>query len=305
MNIRIHIFLLNEYILGYNIIGDGMNYRKKHLKLKKVLFIAVLVICFIMGYIANIVMTNRNLSVPEKAIKDGVLTIQKVISYPFDFVINKIKISKEKAKIYNEYVEQQEQLSMYDQIITENKELKKQIQELQELLNIDTTLIGYETINASVISRDLSYWGDNLIIDKGQNDGIVPGMAVVVAKGLIGKVVQTTTYSSTVRLLTSDIDDKISVKIQNGDNYAYGILTKYNNSSNTYSITSISQDVSVPLNSIVTTTGMGDIYPAGIIVGYIYDVSRDNFDLYKIFEMKTFADFNNINYVKVLKRSNI
>ena len=84
--------------------------------------------------------------------------------------------------------------------------------------------------------------------------------------------------------------------------YAYGILTKYDDYSNTYSITSISQDVSIPIDSVVTTTGMGDIYPSGIIVGYIHGISKDNFDLYRILEMKTFADFNDINYVKVLKR---
>ena len=279
--------------------------KRKRLNVKRIFFISGLILCFIIGYIANIVTSNRSLSVPEKAIKDGILTIQKVISYPIDLVITKANIAKEKNRVYDEYAKLKEEYSNYEQLKIENEELKKHIKELQKLNDIDNTLINFESINASIIGRDLAYWSDNIIIDKGQNDGILMNMPVVVADGLIGKVVKTTTYTSTVRLLTSNSKDKISVKIQNGDFYSYGILDKYDIDTNTYSITSISQNVDIPLGAAITTTGMGDIYPAGIIVGYVSGFSKDHFDLYRVYEMQSNVDFNNINYVKVLKRDNL
>ncbi len=266
------------------------------------LFAIGLVVSLIIGYILNVTISTRNLSMPEKAIKDGILTIQRVISYPIDFIANKIEVSKEKKHMYEEYNNLKKELELYQDIQNENEELRKHIDELQSLLDIDKNLIDYESINATVIGRDLAYWSDNIIINKGENAGITVNMPVVVSGGLIGKVVKTSMYNSTVKLLTAN-NDKISVKIKTDNQYAYGILDGYDGS--TYTISGISQNFEIIEGATITTTGMGDIYPAGIVVGKVSGISKDNFDLSKIIEMTSDVDFNNISYVKVLKRGTV
>lgn len=280
-------------------------YRKKQKeKRNKIIIICVLIFCLITGFIINVVMTDRNLTIFEKTIKDSILTVQKILAFPIDFVANKISENNEKNKMYEKYIELENQVKENEKYKVENEELKKQLSDMKELLNINDTIAEYTYLNANVINRNLDYWNDTLIINKGEHDGITKDMPVVIGTNLIGKVISTTTFNSTVRLITAtDVVDKISVKIKNGDDYIYGILNGYNKENDTYTIEGISQNAKIENGSIVTTTGMGDIFPAGIVIGKITGINTDTFDLSNVLEMKSDVNFDNINYVTVLRRN--
>ena len=206
--------------------------------------------------------------------------------------------------MYKEYESMKEDLSKTNSLISENTELKRQLEETKKLLNLKNSLEGYEVINATVIARDINLWNDTITIDKGENDNVAIGMPVVVSEGLIGKVVQTTFFTSTIRLMTSNnSSDKISVMVNTGDYYVYGILSNYNKETKNYIIEGISQNSNISNDSRVTTTGMGDIFPSGIVIGKVTGINTDNFDLASVLEVQSLVNFDNINYVTVLKRS--
>ena len=280
-------------------------YRKKQKeKRNKIIIISTLIICLIVGIIVNIVNTNRQLTIFEKTIKDSILTVQKVLAFPIDFIVNKINDNNEKNQMYDKYQELEKQIEENEKYKIENEELKKQLEDMKKLLDINDTIAEYTYINANVISRNLDYWADTIIINKGEYEGITKDMPVVIGTNLIGKVISTTTFNSTVRLITAtDVVDKISVKIKNKDTYVYGILNGYNIENNTYTIEGISQTIEIENGSLVTTTGMGDIFPSGIVIGKITGINTDNFDLSNVLEMQSDVDFNNINYVTVLRRN--
>jgi rod shape-determining protein MreC len=279
-----------------------MRKRKKLDKNKYVLII--LIIFVIIGFIVNIFMTNRNLTIFEKAIKDSIYTVERVILIPIDYIGNKIKETKEMKSVYEEYKNISENEN--DSIELENEELKKQLSQMKDLLQLNETLYEYDYINATVISRNINFWSDTVVIDKGQSSGIVINLPVVVKEGLIGKVISTTEYTSTVRLLTANnSNDKISVKIKNNDEYMYGLLNGYDSKTDKYIIEGVSYSKDIKLDSIVTTTGMGDLFPSGIAIGYVSGISTDQFDLANIIEVTSLVDFDDINYVTVLKRGSL
>ncbi len=280
-------------------------YRKKQKdKRNKIIISCIIIFCLIVGFIVNVVVTERELTIFEKAIKDSVLTVQKILGYPIEFITNKIDENKEKDKMYEEYQKLQQEVADNNHYKIENEELKKQFEEMKELLKINDTLAEYTELTAVVINRDLGYWYDTITINKGEHDGVTIGMPAVVGEGLIGKVISTTTFNSTIRLITAtDVVDKISVKIQNGNKYVYGILSSYDSETKTHIIEGISQTEEIENGAIVTTTGMGDIFPAGVMIGKITGVRTDTFDLSNVLEMKSEVDFDNINYVTLLKRN--
>lgn len=280
-------------------------YRKKQKdKRNKIIISCIIIFCLIVGFIVNVVVTDRELTIFEKAIKDSVLTVQKILGYPIEFITNKIDENKEKDKMYEEYQKLQQEVADNNHYKIENEELKKQLEEMKELLKINDTLAEYTELTAVVINRDLGYWYDTITINKGEHDGVTIGMPAVVGEGLIGKVISTTTFNSTIRLITAtDVVDKISVKIQNGNKYVYGILSSYDSETKTHIIEGISQTEEIENGAIVTTTGMGDIFPAGVMIGKITGVRTDTFDLSNVLEMKSEVDFDNINYVTLLKRN--
>lgn len=281
-----------------------MYHNKRKEKKLKIIIICGLIVFLIIGFVINALVTNRNLTIFEKAIKDSILTIENFLSIPIDYIHNKVIESKDKNSMYESYSNLENQIKEYEKYKIENEELKKQLDDMKELLNIDETIAEYSYLNANVISRNIDYWNDTIIINKGEHDGIESGMPVVVGMNLVGKVISTSTFNSTVRLLTTtNIVDKISVKINNNGNYVYGILNGYNKETDTYIIEGISQNVEIGNDSIVTTTGMGDIYPSGIVIGNVTGITTDTFDLSKILEVKSNVDFDNVNYLTVLRRN--
>ena len=53
---------------------------------------------------------------------------------------------------------------------------------------------------------------------------------------------------------------------------------------------------------MVYTSGLGGIFPSGILIGEVSEITTDSYDLAKIIKVSPSADFNDINFVSVLKR---
>lgn len=275
----------------------------KKLEKKYIILIVLLFIAIFLGVITKIVNDDRKLNPIEKGIKDTVISINKVINIPINFIKNKAREAKEKEDLYAKYLDLKKKVDEYYLNVAEINELEEENKELRKMLDIDKTLLDYTYLNATVINRNIGYWYNTITINKGSSSGIKENIAVITSDGLIGKVIKTTNFSSTIKLLTSDeVDSKISIKIKIGDKYIYGLLTSYNKKENLFTIEGISDNMEIPVDSLVTTTGMGDIFPSGILIGKVKSVGTDNFDLAKIVKVKSNVDFNDIKFVTVLKR---
>lgn len=189
-------------------------------------------------------------------------------------------------------------------LTNENAELKKEITELKNTINITDMLSDHVIVTSNVVNRNIGYFFDTITINKGSNSGINDNMAVIASTGLIGKTIHVSEYYSDVLLLTNEQMGKISVKINNGnDNFVYGLLTGYNSENNVYYIEGISKTTNVNIGTTVTTTGMGDIFPSGILIGKVSNITTDHFDLAKRVEVTPAVNINDFTVVSVLKRN--
>ena len=142
---------------------------------------------------------------------------------------------------------------------------------------------------------------DSLIVDKGSDEGISNNMAVVSGGALVGITSNVSHFNSNVILLTnSKFPVNISVKIKLDDRYVYGILNKY--SDGLYEVMGIVENVDIPSGSKVVTTGLGNLFPSGLLVGYVDSIETDNFDLSKVVKVKSNVSFDDISYVTIVKR---
>ena len=174
---------------------------------------------------------------------------------------------------------------------------------MKKILDLNNTLSSEEFLNATVINRNLGYCFNTITIDKGSSNGVKVDMPVIVSECLVCKVISTTAFNSTVKLLTNeDRNNKISVKINIGQKFVYGLLTDYDQKKNCFIIEGIDQNVDIPIDSIVTTTGLGNLFPSGIMVGKVKNIETDNFDLAKIVEIESAVDFNDLSFVTILRR---
>lgn len=278
-------------------------YNKRRFNKRYLFILVVVAIALVLVVLAASLKEERDLNPVEKVAKDTITVVLKVVSAPFNFVKDKIDEAIEKNNIYEKYKELQNKEEQVDSVISQNENLKNEISKLKDTLELNTILSDKVYLNATVVSRNIGYWYDEITIDKGIKNGIEKGMAVVTPKGLIGQITKVSNYSSTVKLLSNEnMSDKISVKINIGDDYVYGLISKYDSKTNTYTVEGISENVDITEGADVVTTGMGTIFPSGLMVGKVKGVTTDNFDLSKVVEVEASVDFDDLDYVTVLKR---
>ena len=143
-----------------------------------------------------------------------------------------------------------------------------------------------------------------LTIDKGSHNGIKEGMVVINSTGLIGKITNVSTFSSDVKLITTnDTNNKISVTVTNGDTKLTGIINGYDYKKGLLTVEGISNTATVNNGDYVYTSGLGGVFPSGILIGKVEGITTDVYDLSKIINVKPSAKFDDINFVTVLKRN--
>ncbi len=277
--------------------------KKKQFDKRYLLILVIVVIALALIILAISLKKDRNLSFPERIIKDSGITVLKIVNTPFKAVKNKLDEAHEKNNIYKKYEKIKKKTDEMDKVKASNKNLENEVNKLKEALKLNNLLSDKVACNATVVSRNVGYWFDEITIDKGKKDGILKNMAVVTSKGLIGRVIKVSNHYSTVKLLSNDnMSNKISVKIAVNGDFVYGLISKYDSKTNTYTVEGISQNVEIPEGADVVTTGMGTTFPSGLLIGKVKKITKDNFDLSKVVEVNSSVNFDDIDYVTVLKR---
>lgn len=277
--------------------------KKNNIPKKYILVIIIILIIILLVIFSVTLKEDRKLNKVESLFKDGFTYIENIITYPFNYVNDNIKSYKKLKDVEKNNDVLETSIDRIDSIEAENIELRRQLDALKDELNISYTLSDYEYLNATVISRNVGYWYNKLTINKGSYNGVEKDMVVISSKGLIGRVVKTSTFTSDVRLITtSDTNNKISVHVSNGDNNLYGVINGYDYKNSVLELEGISNTKDVNVGDYVYTSGLGGIFPAGILIGTVTEITTDSYDLAKIMKVTPSVDFNDINYVSILKR---
>lgn len=259
-------------------------YRRKKKITKMTVFVGIVIVLILISL--SVLLPKSNF-INKSLLKDSTIILNKIVMYPFT------SLTKEKNTNHNEsYVIQK----------NVNESLEKEIQELKEALELNKTLTEYTSINATILSRNKSYWYNTITIDKGKKDGITEDMAVITSKGLIGKISSVSLTSSEIKLITSDdINFKVSIVINTNDVDNFAILNGYDSKTNLIKATGIDKTTNINIGDKVLTSGLGKKFPAGIYIGTVEKIESDKYNLSKTVHIKTYQNFNDIHYVTVLK----
>lgn len=279
-----------------------MNRRKQKEKNIKI-FLIILVVVVVVALIAYAIKNEKKLNSVEVITKDFVVEVQQLIYSPFKGISRFINDIASLGDVLEENKILKSNVEKIESLEAENIELKQEIEKLKEELDVDYVLTDYNYLNATVVSRNSMYWYNNLSVDKGSKNGVEEGMVVINSTGLIGKVTNVGKYSADVKLITStDTSNKISVIVTNGDDNLVGVINGYNYEEGYLEVEGISNTETVAVGDVVYTSGLGGVFPSGILIGYVDSITTDVYDLAKIINVKPSAKFDNINYVTILRR---
>lgn len=125
----------------------------------------------------------------------------------------------------------------------------------------------FHLVPAQIIARDASTWYNTVTIDRGKADGITEDMAVITEEGLVGKTTAIADHSSTVALI-SDETCKVAVSIEG--TREQGISQGERASSGSLPaivLNFLSKQAKLESGQKVMTSGVGGVFPQGIVLG--------------------------------------
>jgi len=194
--------------------------------------------------------------------------------------------------------------SQLEALRTQNIELRRRVSTLEEarLENIRlkklagfTQAANTKTVGARVIGRPTNQWEGVITIDRGTEDGITAGMPVLGAQGLLGQTVGVTKHAAKVRLIT-DPQSGVASMIQS--TRAEGVVRGSIEGKLTMDF--VSAETTVRAGDIVISSGMGGVYPKGLIVGEVTRVQSSPSALYQEIDVTPSGKLSGLEEVLVL-----
>ncbi|AFC72898.1 rod shape-determining protein MreC [Rickettsia rhipicephali str. 3-7-female6-CWPP] len=146
----------------------------------------------------------------------------------------------------------------------------------------------FEYITTKLLSISFNPFSRTALISAGKKQGIEPDQIVVNSGKLVGKVIEVSNNYAKVMLI-SDVNSRIP--IQANSSREQGILAGNNNNSK---ILYLPNNHLVQKDEEIVTSGHGNIYPAGILVGYVSKVTEHDV------MVNVAADLSKTEFVQVL-----
>ncbi len=179
----------------------------------------------------------------------------------------------------------------------ENTKLKqeaKDVHQLRALLGLKQT-ISRQTIGADVTGRNPDNWFEQVVIDKGKQQGVLRGSAVITSQGVVGQVTEVKDNTSIVRLVTDPLQ-KLGVVIQRIN--MPGVLR--GNYKNPVVIEFVPVGTPVDIGDKIVCAGNGGIFPASHPIGTVGMVRRDTNGTTLSIEVKLADNLYDLTHVLIV-----
>lgn len=219
-------------------------------------------------------------------------TILTGLYYPFFKIENFFEVMISKSEVNDQLRESlmtlSLQLSEYEEILRENIRLRDALGFIPPQ--------GYHLMPAEVISVSGYKISMSAIINQGIKDSVFNDDPVINQYGLVGRISSTTPDHATIQLLT-DPSNRVAARV--ASSREMGIVK--------YKILSGMILDNFPLHGLISvgdtiiSSGLGGIYPPGLILGYVTEIERDESEPFCHVKLTPAVNFHSIDEVFVLK----
>ncbi|MFH2105504.1 MAG: rod shape-determining protein MreC [Parcubacteria group bacterium] len=212
-----------------------------------------------------------------------------------------------------------EKISTYSRLVVSIRELEQQNKALEEkvrslyvsksqvkaltsenkMLREELGFVGEreeEMVPSFVISRDPNNLFFSLGVDRGKEDSVDKSMPVVLSDGvLVGQILEAEATTASI-LPVVDSRSKINAEVVNSG--ATGIVTGEHNLALVMDM--IPQDKEVKVGDLVVTSGIGQLFPRGLLLGEVEEISTSNNALFQKAKVKPMFNFHDLRLVYVI-----
>ncbi len=261
------------------------------------LIIATIVLAVVIGAFSA---ANREKSAVENIGGSAAASAQGAVSGTggfiggiFDYFGSVKKLKEENDRLKSENINLQKQLR-------DTEGLQKENGELRAMLDLKKKETRVEMVAASVSAKNPSNWYSSFTINRGANDGIKKNQAVVNSnRELVGQILSVgDTFAEVITILDSqssigaEIARSKGIGIVEGDaNLRYSGYCR---------LSYIARDTDIQTGDFVETSGLGGIFPKGLLIGTVTEVYEENATMSKAATIEPLAEIERLNEVFVI-----
>ncbi|TYO98677.1 rod shape-determining protein MreC [Geothermobacter ehrlichii] len=207
------------------------------------------------------------------------------------------------AETWNRYLWLVDTAEQNERLRRENRRLRSALADLAEVRLANERLrrlldlrqeVTRPVLPAQVIGEDASSWFRTVVIDKGASDGVREGLPVVVPEGIVGRTFQVAPHASRV-LLVTDASSAVAVLVQPTRSRAI-----CRGRAQRLVLDFALRNDQISVGDPVVTSGMGGIFPKGLMVGMVSEISRGDYGLFQGVAVEPSVDFSRLEEVLVL-----
>ncbi len=181
------------------------------------------------------------------------------------------------------------------QRLAADAETRRDNQLLRQQLGLEVAGAAPE-VAAEVVAFQPDSYRQFITINKGSTDGLKAGQAVLSEGVLAGTLYSVSAHNAKVILIV-DPEFKLAAKVQ-GDNAADGIVQGQLGGGLT--MQKIDQTKQIKPGDTVTTTGLGGLVPAGLLIGQIQSVNSRSNVIFQTAQISTPLEANRLRFVFVV-----
>ncbi len=161
-----------------------------------------------------------------------------------------------------------ERLARRSMLLGRAERYKRENDALRALLGFAVDM-PYELTYAPVLERRAETWLATAAVGAGRRDGVVAGMPVVGAEGLVGRVARVTAAEAEVELITSE---RVRVTATHAPTGATGVY--HADVEGRGHLAHLPRTTDVKPGDLVVTAGTSRLFPPGLVIGYVRAVER-------------------------------
>lgn len=177
--------------------------------------------------------------------------------------------------------------------------LRKENERLRELLKSSARFEPERLLVAELLSVDLDPYKQQVVLNRGAKDGVFVGQPVLDAYGIMGQIIRVNALSATA-LLISDPSHALPVQInRNG----LRSLASGAGSAERLNLLHIPASADVREGDVVSTSGLGGVYPPDYPVAEVTEVHRQAGHPFATVQAKPFARLDRNRNVLLIGRS--
>lgn len=239
--------------------------------------LATVVLALVFG--AAIAVISSSNSSPLQSVAGVLMKPVQQLSSAVAEKLDELEISFKSNNQYIARIEELEaQISEYESKLVKYEQMKQKIESYSVMLDVKEENEDFVLSPANIIGRDSMDAFYSFIIDQGSSDGISVNDPVVYGNYVVGVVHSVkATYSEVWTILNPKVN--ISAMESRTRESGYTTTTAELSLEGKCMLSGLEKNTQVSVGGIVCTLGIGGVYPKGLIIGKISEITESEHDI--------------------------